>query len=650
MIYPAGRYNLNFDICAMIISLLLIAYLIFAANLKVRRTRSYFWVALAMFLSACGELNVGIMRNDNGISTSVTQAEIATFTSHLAHNSVPFLLLMSFLVNTGLYHGLKKKGLTALCVPEGILVFAHVIPPIRHLIYYYNSSEQYVRGPLYPIYYFVVLIYILAGMILFFFYRSSIRKNYKIKVTILLIGYVSGFVVDFCNKYIRMTDFIQSVVLATTILLLENDENLLDSVTRVYDANALTRDTYPLFHSSNTSYILSIKLQDLNNYRMMIGAAGMTEILHQMGAWMLSIANENCCFYRVGHGEFAVLLFRSDQDKAKSIAEQISNRFNLPWHYSADKIDLTIPTQIWGSSIPDRISNEEQVLSFAESPFDVTMPQDRLIVADEMQIEKRRIQVNVAIQRALTNHTFQVYYQPIYDTATGKIHSCEALVRMNDPELGFVSPEEFIKVSEQKGTISQIGTIVFEKVCKFISSKKPEQYGMDFVEVNLSPIQCMDENLVLEFMNIMQKYNVKSSSIVLEITESAVIHNEGRVSGNIKRLHEAGFKFALDDFGTGRANYSYIRNFPFTIIKIDKSFLWAAEKDKTDQIVLGNMLNLVKGLNLQSVVEGVETEDHKNSLVDNGVNYLQGYYYSKPVPEDEFLNYIHQFNQEHQEH
>jgi EAL domain-containing protein (putative c-di-GMP-specific phosphodiesterase class I) len=145
-----------------------------------------------------------------------------------------------------------------------------------------------------------------------------------------------------------------------------------------------------------------------------------------------------------------------------------------------------------------------------------------------------------------------MYYQPIYDTRAGKLRSCEALVRMTDPELGPVSPEEFIKVAERTGTISTIGAIVFEKVCAFIADKQPSRYGVDFVEVNVSPIQCMDQNLVSEFQAIMKRYRVQAEQIVLEITESAVIRSKGRVSGIIKGLYDAGFRFALDDFGTAR--------------------------------------------------------------------------------------------------
>lgn len=645
MIYPAGRYNLNFDMCAIIISVLMIIYLFTVQNLHVRRVRSFFYVVLCMLACSSGELAMDIVRNDNGITFSNTTAEVVTFISHIAHNSIPFLLVLYFLSLTSLWHELKKSDFVLISIPEIVLVVFHLIPPIRHLIYYYHDYLQYTRGPLYCLYYVIVGLYVIYGITLIIRKHAAIEKSNLIYITILCAGYLFGMFIGMIDRYIRMTNFIQVLTLSGAFYLMENDASYLDRVTGVYNSSALDRDTYPLFHSAYKNYLLSIKLQDINNYRLMVGMNAMKQVLQQIGAWMLGLANENCHFYRVAPGEFAVLLYHADACEADSTAEKIRTRFTKSWHYSNTDADITIPVQIWISSIPDRISTEEQVLAFSEQPFDADLPQNQIYVADEMKDEQRRMDVNVAIQRALTNNTFEVYYQPIYDSTTKTIHSCEALVRMTDPELGPVSPEEFIKVAEQNGTVSRIGSIVFEKVCQFISKEKPEQYGMDFIEVNLSPIQCMDQDLPDEFAAIMKKYNVSPEQIVLEITESAVINNKGLVSSVVQSLEKEGFHFALDDFGTGQANYSYVREFPFSIIKIDKSFLWAADRNQADRAVLHNMLNLVNDLNLSTVVEGVETEGQRNGLVNDGVRYLQGYYYSRPVPDSRFLSYIRQFNQ-----
>lgn len=644
VIYPVGRYNLNFDISAIILCVFLLVYLIVAENLRVRRIRAYFGIVACMLVCTVGELAMDIARNDNGITFTNAQAEVATFFAHITHYLLPLMLVLYFLALTGIWHELKKRDIVLITVPEIALVLCHIIPPIRQLFYYYTGACEYVRGPLYAAYYAVVAFYVVCGLAILIKNRSAVDRRSVLCIFVMGGGCLIGMVVGLADPYLRISNFIQALVIGSTFLLLQDENSMLDKVMGVYNTAALNRDVFPLLHFSYETYILSIKLQDLNEYRLMVGMHTMTQVLRQIGAWMLKRAGEDCRFYRVGTGEFAVLLFKGDKNQAESLAEQVRDRFVSPWHYSDSGAGLTIPVQVWISSIPNRISTEEQVLAFSEAEFDTNLPQDQVFVANEMEEENRRAQVNVAIRRAIANDRFEVYYQPIYDTAAGKIRSCEALVRMTDEELGPVSPEEFIKVAEHTGTISTVGAIVFEKVCAFIAEQQPSRYGVDFVEVNLSPIQCMDQNLVSKLTAIMERYGVRPEQIVLEITESAVIRNHGRVDAIIQGLHDAGFKFALDDFGTGEANYSYVRDYPFSIIKIDKSFLWAADDDLTDRAVLHSMLGLVKDLHLKALVEGIETERQRDGLIADGVDYLQGYLYSKPVPADRFLAGVRDFN------
>lgn len=260
------------------------------------------------------------------------------------------------------------------------------------------------------------------------------------------------------------------------------------------------------------------------------------------------------------------------------------------------------------------------------------------------QKEKRYEQVAKAIHNARGTDRLKVHYQPIYNSKTGEIHSAEALTRLVDPGLGMIFPDEFIFVAEQTGDIVWIGEYVFESACKFLESGGAEAYGLKCMEINLSTIQCFDTELAKKFSSIAEKHSISPSCINLEITETAEVYSATAMLRTVQELISAGFSFALDDFGTGYANYSYVVNYPFKLIKIDKSFLWNAEKSPENKIVLENMLQLIDRLGKKAVVEGVETKEQQDFLIDAGVDYLQGYYYSKPVPEDQFVSCIREHN------
>ena len=260
------------------------------------------------------------------------------------------------------------------------------------------------------------------------------------------------------------------------------------------------------------------------------------------------------------------------------------------------------------------------------------------------QKEERYKRVAQAIGDARNTDRLKVHYQPIYNSKTGKIHSAEALARLKDPELGMVFPDEFIAVAEQTGDIAWIGEYVFGHACSFLASGGGDAYGLKTMEINLSTIQCLDPELPQKFSSIAASNHISPAHINLEITETAEVYSKAGMFNTMENLIKAGFSFALDDFGTGYANYSYLVNYPFQLVKVDKSFLWEAGKSPENRIVFENMLQLIEKLGKKAVVEGVETKQQLDFLIGAGVDYLQGYYYSKPIPGKQLISCIKEHN------
>ena len=162
--------------------------------------------------------------------------------------------------------------------------------------------------------------------------------------------------------------------------------------------------------------------------------------------------------------------------------------------------------------------------------------------------------IDSIIDRALENGSFQVYYQPIYSVKEGKFVSAEALIRLKDPQHGFISPETLIVAAEKSGAIHKIGEVVFEKVCQFIASKEFEQLGLDYIEINLSVSQIMNGDLPETLLSIMNEYKISPDKINLEITETAAAYAQRVMTENLEKLTLAGISFSLDDYGTGYSN------------------------------------------------------------------------------------------------
>lgn len=645
MLYPTGRYNLNFDIGALLLdAILLIFYFMRPRIYHERRTRLFLLLVVMVELSAANELYTSVCRNllNDGTPFHAEFLGIATFFSHFAHNSLPYIMFMYLHEVTGLSRRTSMRTYALLTVPQAIMTFFLVIPPLRHMIYYYSDDGVYCHGIIYTqLYVAVYVFYSLIGLYMLVSYRRALLLREYISILIVQFGFDLAMVPMVINQYLKITIFLQSLCVLIICIMLESDGEQFESETGLRRRYALWKDIRQCFEAKSRAYIISIKIHNFDYYSMILGTFTTKRLQRKIGAWLQQLSSDSVHTYHTLEGTYAVLFFRDEEEQARAAAEKIMRRFNEEWDCGGTPVFLT--TQVWISAIPDNLVNEEQMNVFIDSPYDESLPENALHFQDSMKSQQRVKDVELALQHALKKDSLQVYYQPIFDTRDGRIHSCEALVRLNDEKLGFIPPEEFIRVAEQTGLINRVGRIVFEKVVSFLAVEKPEQYGLDFVEVNLSPIQCMDPRLSEQLTDILNRYHVPASRISLEITESAVIHDETAMRAVMEKLSAAGFSFALDDFGTGNANYSYVMNYPFRLIKIDKSFLWGAEKDSNTRVILSNMLNLVKHLQRDAVVEGVETEEQRDVLIARNVSYLQGYYYSKPVPAESFIRYLKDF-------
>lgn len=232
-----------------------------------------------------------------------------------------------------------------------------------------------------------------------------------------------------------------------------------------------------------------------------------------------------------------------------------------------------------------------------------------------------------------------MYYQPIYSVNEQRFNSAEALLRLKDDKYGFISPEIFIPAAEKSGAIHKIGAFVLDEVCRFIASEEYKALQLDYIEINLSVAQCMQNDLANQVLETIDKYKITPDQINLEITETAASYSQKTMLENLSVLSDAGISFSLDDFGTGYSNMRRIASLPLHLVKLDKSFADMGENPKL-QIILQNTIQMIKAMNMKIVVEGIETEKLVQQFSDLQCEYIQGYYYSKPIPKEEFVDFI----------
>ena len=257
-----------------------------------------------------------------------------------------------------------------------------------------------------------------------------------------------------------------------------------------------------------------------------------------------------------------------------------------------------------------------------------------MIDLDEIHDLDRQVDVKRELEKAIEENNVEIFLQPLIECDSGTMCGAEVLARIRNSEGRILSPGIFIPIAEQNGQINRLGSQVFEKACRFISEGKLAATGLQWVNVNLSPIQCMNRDLSDQFTEILDRYGVDAKYIHLEITEASMI-DLSLLQKQIQTLQENGFRFALDDYGTGYSNLTRVKHYPFINIKLDMEVVWDYYKER--DALLPAIIKAFKQLNFSVTAEGIETEEMGKVMKAAGCDYLQGYYFSKPLPADEFV-------------
>jgi EAL domain-containing protein (putative c-di-GMP-specific phosphodiesterase class I) len=251
-----------------------------------------------------------------------------------------------------------------------------------------------------------------------------------------------------------------------------------------------------------------------------------------------------------------------------------------------------------------------------------------------------RLTLETSLRRALEREEFFLHYQAKLDLATGVISGVEALLRWQHPDLGLVSPAQFIPLAEETGLIVPIGTWVLKTAC--VQNMAWQHAGLPPVHmaVNLSPRQFADENLLTDLATVLRETGMRPELLELEITESMVMGNVDRAARQLNAIKEMGVRLAIDDFGTGYSSLAQIKRFPIDTIKVDRSFIREIPNDAEDKAIAEAIIAMGRSLSLTVVAEGVETEEQQAFLRAHACHEMQGYYFSKPVAAEQFAELL----------
>lgn len=396
------------------------------------------------------------------------------------------------------------------------------------------------------------------------------------------------------------------------------------------------RLTQAIAHAKRNQQIIGVLFMDLDGFKNVndsMGHVAGDQLLKVVAKRIKTCIREEDTLARLGGDEFTLILENlKSPECASQIADEILNTFKEPIRLSNHEIFIT--TSIGISLYPDDGINVDTLLKNA----DVAMYHAKdggknayNYFTEMMQIlAKERHKMENYLRHAIQRNEFSLVYQPRVDAITHRIISLEVLCRWQQPDMGHVSPEKFIPLAEETGLIIPIGLWVMETACQQYRQWQLKNIAPEQISVNLSGRQFQDKKLLADILSILKNTGVSSNCLELELTESSLMENPENCIKILQHLKKEGIEIAVDDFGTAYSSLTYLKRFPVSVLKIDRSFIRDIPEDKDDIAITRSIISLASHMNLTVVAEGVETKEQLNFLKQNNCDQIQGYYFSQP--------------------
>lgn len=409
---------------------------------------------------------------------------------------------------------------------------------------------------------------------------------------------------------------------------------------------ALDRLKLALAQARREDSMVGVMFLDLDNFKHIndtLGHDAGDNLLIEAARRVSSCLRGTSTVARLGGDEFLVILpGLTGPESSSQVAERILENFTPAYVLNGQEVFVT--TSIGIAIFPTDSDNSGALLQHADAAMYQAKHQGKSSYAhfspEMSEVSHERLQMESRMRRALELQEFELYFQPIVDTTSGKLRAAEALLRWNNPVMGMVMPDRFIPLAEETGLIIPIGEWVLEQACLAASGWK-EVTGRDIgISVNVSPRQFRDPGFTNAVMGALSNNSLAPERLELEITERLLLDNSIETAEILRELDRAGIRLSVDDFGTGYSALSYLKSYPFDTLKIDKSFIQDVMKEPEDASLVRAIINMAHSLGLTIIAEGVEKESQTNFLKQEGCDFAQGYFYSRPLPAGEFSEWL----------
>ncbi len=514
-----------------------------------------------------------------------------------------------------------------------------------HQIFTITAQDGYSRGPQMVVLYLVAYVYGLFGFVYLCRARRYLGTQKWLSMLSMYLFMIMAAVLQMLRQGILVEMVSTSLAILLVHLIVQSSKDFTTDI-GAYNWSEYRDMAKRLVRTKRTCTILILRFVNSNEVRTTYGENRYTQYIQTVIITMQNIIRKKTHDFRIYYhtsGSIHVIFGASDVDIEQDYPELIRM-----WTNDVDEVyTMRLGVKICSLDYPVRQMNcEEDLIGFGFI-FPQYMDRDVIFFQADEAIRDRRFEMYRKLPSILSNgireKRFEMYYQPIYDVKNGTFRTAEALLRLKDPEFGYIPPSLFIPSAEQRNLILPIGNFVLESVFRFASRSDFEELGLKYIELNLSVDQLLQTDLVDRIQSLQKKYHTSTMRINLEITETAAGLQSKVGLQNIAALREQSYSFSLDDYGTGYSNIQRAVELPLSLVKIDKSIIDKIETPK-GQSMVRSTIQMMHEIGFRVVAEGVEEQEQYKILNQLGCDYIQGFYFARPMCEEDFVQFLKAHN------
>ena len=627
-----GQYGVQ--ICGVCLIMLLMYLCLRRRSLGLHSTRTFFNALMTGFICIILDYaTVWTIHHMNDMGYFISMVIFKSYMTALV--AVSFFGYL-YTVNSMISGNDTQKRMNRVGI--GVFAFLALLIWILHVNVTDLGERYYFYGPGLVVTYAGAVTFLLGTFVFSLYYRKQLSQRSFLAIQVWLGIWFIAVILQSLYMKAPITSFCIALGFTVIFAELENPEGYIDRETGVFNSHALLDYMNQRYMRNEVfagvNIILELHEKDFGREQKKI-------LLTTLGARLDKIRSTQV--FRSMSDEFIVIFedeeaMDRDFPKLKEAIENPIYSLSSELTYSAFYILM-----------PDSgIANSAEEIFRLRGFFRKHDSEQEQVVIDEEAIAKveKDLHIRKLITDAINGNKLEVFYQPIYSETKRQFVAAEALARIREENGEIIMPGTFIPVAEESGLILHLGRVVFEKVCQFVHDKDITSMGLNYISVNIAVAQCEQKTLAADFQRIIKEYRVDPRRINLEITESGSLSARKILVDNMNTLIKSGVHFSLDDFGTGQSNLDYVMNMPVQTVKFDRVLTQNYFTNERTRVIFRAVVRMMTDMGLEIICEGVETREQYAEIIDLGVDMIQGFYFSRPLPEKEFLYFVNQKNRE----